>query len=102
MFEGYTNKDLFELYLEQILIPNLKSGEYVIVDNASFHKGGRIKTLVENAGCTLIYLPAYSPDLNPIEHFWHPIKNDIRKNLENVGRCLFTAVEIVFDKIGRA
>ncbi len=102
VFEGYTNKELFELYLEQILIPNLKPGEYVVIDNASFHKGGRIKKLIEGAGCTLIYLPAYSPDLNPIEHFWHQIKNSIRKNLEIVDQCLFQAAQITFDKIGRS
>lgn len=101
VFEGYTNRELFELYLEQILIPNLKQGEYVVTDNASFHKGDRIRKLVEDAGCTLIYLPAYSPDLNPIEHFWHSIKQSIRKNLETVSLCLFQAAQIAFDKIGR-
>jgi len=61
-----------------------------------------IRNLIENAGCTLIYLPAYSPDLNPIEHFWHQIKNTIRKSLEKVEQCLFQAVQIAFDIIGRA
>ena len=102
VFEGYTNKELFELYLEQILIPNLKPGEYVVMDNASFHKSEKIRNLIENAACTLIYLPAYSPDLNPIEHFWHQIKNTIRKSLEKVEQCLFQAVQIAFDTIGRA
>jgi transposase len=101
VFEDYTNKDLFELYLEQVLIPRLKPGEFVVIDNASFHKGGRIKEMIEAAGCTLIYLPAYSPDLNPIEHFWHALKNAMRKVLEKVGGCLFQAVEVVFCEIGK-
>lgn len=101
VFEGYTNKDLFVLYLEQVLIPNLKSGEIVVIDNASFHKGDIIKDMIDAAGCTLIYLPPYSPDLNPIEHFWHSIKNAIRKVLEKVGQCLFQAAEIAFDNIGK-
>ena len=102
IFDGYTNKELFELYLERVFIPNVKSGDYVIFDNATFHKGDRIAQFIENADCTLIYLPAYSPDLNPIEHFWHSIKNTIRKNLEKVGRCLFQAAQIAFDEIGKA
>ena len=102
VFEGYTNKDVFVLYLEKVLVPNLKPGEVVVIDNASFHKGEVIKALIEAAGCTLIYLPAYSPDFNPIEHFWHAVKNTIRKVLEGVGRCLFQAAEIAFDEIGKA
>lgn len=96
VFEGYTNKDVFESYLKQVLIPNLKSGECVVMDNASFHKGESIKKLIEGAGCALIYLPSYSPDLNPIEHFWHQIKNSIRKSLEKVDRCLVQAAHIAF------
>jgi transposase len=90
------------LYLEQVLIPNLKPGEVVVIDNASFHKGDVIKTMIEAVGCSLIYLPAYSPDFNPIEHFWHSVKNEIRKVMEKVGRCLFQAAEIAFGKIGKA
>jgi putative transposase len=101
IFEGYTNKEVFATYLEQVLIPNLQPGEYVVVDNASFHKGSMIKKLIEQAGCTLIYLPAYSPDLNPIEHFWHQVKNTIRKVLEDVGGCLVQAAQIAFTPIGK-
>jgi transposase len=101
VFEGYTDKDLFIVYLEQVLIPNLKPGEIVIIDNARFHKGDQIESMIEAAGCTLIYLPPYSPDLNPIEHFWHSIKNTMRKVLEEVGRCLFQAAEIAFSGIGK-
>jgi transposase len=97
IFEGYTNKDLFVVYIEQVLIPNLRPGETVVMDNASFHKGEMIRTMIEAAGCALIYLPAYSPDLNPIEHFWFPIKNKIRKVLEKVNRCLFQAAEMAFE-----
>lgn len=102
VFEGYANKDLFILYLEKVLIPNLKSGQVVVIDNASFHKGNIIKEVIESAGCSLIYLPPYSPDLNPIEHFWHAIKNTMRKNIEKTERCLFHAAEIAFDKFGKA
>ncbi|HET8962917.1 MAG TPA: IS630 family transposase [Chitinophagales bacterium] len=96
IFEGYTNRDLFIVYLEQVLIPNLKPGEVVVIDNASFHKGDIIKTMIESAGCSLIFLPAYSPDFNPIEHFWHSVKNSIRKTLTNTEHSLLQAAECAF------
>lgn len=102
VFEGYTTKEVFETYLESVLAPNLKPGDYIIMDNASFHKGGRIQQIIEQAGCKLIYLPAYSPDLNPIEHFWFSVKNAIKKCLEQVGYCLMQAAEIVFAPTGKS
>lgn len=80
-FEGACNRTLFESWVEQQLLPVLKAGQVVILDNASFHKGGRIEELIKSAGCDLIYLPPYSPDLNPIERCWARLKNYIRKAL---------------------
>jgi len=82
VFTGHCDKKVFEIYLERCLVPQLMAGSVVVIDNASFHKSKNIKKLIEDAGCTLKYLPAYSPDLNPIEHCWFPIKNDIRKQLD--------------------
>ena len=79
MFQGHCNTTVFELYVEHVLVPKLEAGMVVVIDNASFHKSLRIKTLIENAGAKLVYLPPYSPDLNPIEHYWHKIKTAIRK-----------------------
>lgn len=59
----------------------LEPGQVVIVDNATFHKGGRIVQLIEAAGCRLLYLPPYSPDLNRIEKCWAWLKSRIRKCL---------------------
>ena len=81
IFEGYCTTEMMIQYTEQILLPTLKEGQFVIMDNASFHKSPKIKQLIESAGCKLIYLPPYSPDFNPIEHYWHKIKNSIRKLL---------------------
>jgi hypothetical protein len=64
--EGPT-REVFETYLERVLAPALGSGQVVVMDNLSVHKGGRVKEIVEGAGCELVYLPPYSPDLNPIE-----------------------------------
>lgn len=80
-FDGTCNRKVFESWIEQQLVPVLKTGQIVILDNASFHKGGRIEQLIKSAGCDLLYLPPYSPDLNPIERCWACLKNRIRKAL---------------------
>ncbi len=77
-FEGCCNRTVFELWLEFILIPTLKPGQTLVLDNATFHKGGRIAELVEAAQCRLLYLPPYSPDLNKIEKCWSWLKARIR------------------------
>jgi transposase len=73
--EGSCNRSVFEIWLETCLIPRLRPGEWVIVDNATFHHGGRIAQLIEAAGCHLLYLPPYSPDFNRIEKCWAWLKN---------------------------
>lgn len=83
MFQGHCNTTVFELYVEHVLAPKLEAGMVVVIDNASFHKSLRIKNLLESAGAKLIYLPPYSPDLNPIEHYWHKIKTAIRKMMRD-------------------
>jgi transposase len=102
VFEGSCNRSVFETYLEKVLIPQLKHGQIVILDNASFHKGGRIKELIEKSGCLLYYLPPYSPDLNPIEHFWYPLKQVMRKSLKSFNFDLFHAAEHAFQKMSYA
>jgi len=79
--EGACNRLVFETWLETCLIPTLKPGQKLVIDNASFHKGGRIEELVKAAGCEVWYLPPYSPDLNKIEHCWSWLKSRIRKCL---------------------
>jgi transposase len=92
--EGSCNRSVFELWLEKCLIPVLKPGQVVVMDNATFHKGGRIEQLIQQAGCELLYLPAYSPDLNKIERCWSWLKSRIRKQL-NQFECLRDAMESV-------
>ena len=93
--EGTCNRVVFETWLETCLLPTLEPGKVVILDNATFHHGGRIAQLIESAGCRLLYLPAYSPDLNRIEKCWAWLKSRIRKDLSNVG-SLRQAIESVF------
>lgn len=78
-FEGSCNRQVFEKWLSDSLLPKLPPGQTIILDNATFHKSEKIRELIEEAGCELKYLPPYSPDLNEIEHQWFPIKNRVRK-----------------------
>jgi transposase len=77
--EGATTSMVFEAYLEQVLAPTLRRGQVVVMDNLSAHKGERVRELIEERGCELIYLPSYSPDLNPIEEAFSKIKGLVRK-----------------------
>lgn len=92
--EGACNRTVFETWLKTCLIPVLRPGEWVIVDNATFHHGGRIAQLIQDAGCELLYLPPYSPDLNRIEKCWAWLKSRIRKQLDNSDN-LRDAIELV-------
>jgi hypothetical protein len=68
-FQGTCNTDLFEFWIEKFLLPELKPDQIVIMDNTTFHKSKKIQVLIEKAQCKLLFLPPYSPDLNPIEKF---------------------------------
>ena len=99
MFEGHCDTKLFEKYLEKVLLPILEPGITIVLDNASFHKSAKIKALVSDAGCHLKYLPPYSPDLNPIEHWWYKIKNAIKKMMRNQKYCLRDAMELTLKEL---
>jgi transposase len=92
--EGACNRMVFETWLESCLLPTLEVGQVVVMDNATFHKGGRIEQLIEDAGCKLLYLPPYSPDLNKIEQCWSWLKSRIRKQQEQFD-CFRDAIENV-------
>jgi transposase len=94
--DGYFDRHAFEVYVEKFLLPVLKKGQTVILDNASFHKSKRFIELIESVGCSVLFLPTYSPDLNPIEHYWFALKNAIRKVLHRFQHNLFLAIDYVF------
>jgi transposase len=77
--EGSTDKEVFEAYVERVLAPTLEAGQVVIMDNLPAHKPAGVRELIEERGCELIYLPAYSPDLNPIEEAFSQIKAMLRR-----------------------
>ena len=77
--EGATTKEVFEAYAEHFLAPALRPGEIVVMDNLGAHRPKRIRELIESRGCELLYLPPYSPDLNPIEEAFWKVKHVLRK-----------------------
>ena len=78
-FKGYCDTLLFEVWIEQLLIPLLQSGQAVVLDNACFHKSAAIAEMIHAAGCKLLFLPPSSPDLNKIEKFWARLKHWLRQ-----------------------
>lgn len=94
--DGPTDREVFEAYIEKVLLPTLRTGQVVVLDNLSSHKGGRVRELIEGRGCELLYLPPYSPDFNPIEEAFSKVKGILRKAearsrnalLEAMGRAL--------------
>jgi transposase len=90
--EGTTTSEVFETYVEQVLAPSLRSGQVVVMDNLNAHKGERIKELIEDKGCELVYLPPYSPDFNPIEEAFSKIKGFLRKVEARTREALLEAI----------
>jgi transposase len=80
-FRGTCNSELFNIWLKEVLIPELQPGKVLILDNASFHRSETSKKLIEDAGCKILFLPPYSPDLNPIEKYWANLKVKVRELL---------------------
>ena len=95
VFNGSCNTQLFENWIEHFLIKELRPGQCVIMDNASFHKSQRTKNLIESVGCQVIYLPPYSPDLNPIEKFWANMKRWIKSKVSDFVK-LYDAIKAFF------
>jgi transposase len=91
VFNGSCNTQVFESWVEQFLIKELKPGQVVVMDNASFHKSQKTKKLIESVGCRLLFLPPYSPDLNPIEKFWANMKRWIRQKISDFSQ-LYDAI----------
>jgi transposase len=78
LFDGPVNAECFRAYVEQLLLPSLKPGDIVIMDNLGSHKSVALRRIIKAAGARLCYLPPYSPDLNPIEQIFAKIKHWMR------------------------
>ena len=82
VFDGPINGERFLLYVENELVPTLKQGDIVILDNLGSHKSKAVRTAIRAVGARLLFLPPYSPDLNPIEQFFSKLKHLLRKAAE--------------------
>lgn len=96
---GATDRVTFEVYVEQILGPSLVAGQIVVLDNLSVHKGTRVRALIEARGCQLWFLPAYSPDLSPIELAFAKLKAALRQAQARTHEALVTAIASALDQI---
>jgi len=97
-YTGTCDTYLFNLWLKDFLLPELQTGQVVIMDNASFHKSQDSQRLIEQAGCKVLFLPPYSPDLNPIEIFWANFKKMIQNNLEKF-KTLAEVIDFSFSTV---
>ena len=97
--DGATTKDIFKAYIEQILLPTLKAGDIVVMDNLSAHKNQETIDLIESVGAELWFLPPYSPDLNPIEKMWSKIKSILRTLKARTEKALIDAIAKALDAI---
>jgi transposase len=97
--DGAVNRDVFEAFVERVLIPELRPGDVVVMDNLSSHKGVRVRELIESAGAELVFLPPYSPDLNPIEMVFSKIKQLLRSLACRTRHALWRAMQSVLDRV---
>jgi transposase len=97
--EGTTTSAVFEAYVEQVLVPTLRPGQAVVLDNLSSHKGGRVRELVESRDCELLFLPPYSPDLNPIEEAFSKVKGLLQRAGARTREALIEAMGQALDAV---
>lgn len=96
VFNGAINGEAFLAYIEQVLVPTLNPGDIVIMDRLSSHKVAGVRKAIENAGARVLYLPPYSPDLNPIEQAFAKLKALLRaRALRTVGALWKTLGDLV-------
>jgi transposase len=102
VIDGAVNAAAFEAFVEQVLVPELRPGDVVVLDNLSSHKGMRTRELIESAGAELRFLPPYSPDLNPIEMVFAKIKQLLRSLALRTRQALWDAMQPVLDAVTHA
>jgi transposase len=100
--EAATDRDVFTAFVQQVLVPALRPGQVVVLDNLSAHKVAAARTLIEAAGCTLLFLPPYSPDFNPIEQAWSKLKTLLRTVAARTKEALDAALSAVIERLTAA
>ena len=99
VFDGPINGEKFRAYVEQILVPTLKPGDLVLMDNLNSHKVAGVRQAIEAAGAERRFLPPYSPDMDPIEQVFAKVKNTLRKIARRTVDALWNAVGIAIDDV---
>jgi transposase len=88
------DRPAFDVYITQVLVPTLRPGQIVVLDNLNVHKSPTARATIEAAGCTVQFLPAYSPDLNPIEHLFSKVKSVLRRLKGRTRAALLDALAV--------
>jgi transposase len=99
VLDGPINGELFQHYVDQVLVPELRPGDIVIMDNLGSHKGAGVRAAIEAAGAALLYLPPYSPDFNPIEKAFSKLKAMLRKAAARTVDALWGAIGQIIDTV---
>ena len=97
VLDGPINRETFEVYVEQVLAPELRTGDVVVMDNLSSHKGPRVQEMIQARGARLLFLPPYSPAFNPIEKVFSKLKALLRKAAERTVEGLWTTIGKLLD-----
>jgi transposase len=92
VFEGATDAEAFATYVEHVLVPELRPGELVVMDNLAPHKSARVEAAINRVGADVYFLPPYSPDFNPIEKLWSKVKTWLRRAKKRTKAALYQAV----------
>ena len=102
LIDGPINGETFLLYIEKVLVPTLRQGDIVIMDNLGSHKANAVRRAIRAAGARLFYLPKYSPDLNPIEQFFAKLKHWLRKAAKRTVEAVYNAIGPILDTVTSA
>lgn len=97
--EGGTSAAVFRAYVREVLLPTLRQGDVVIMDNLAAHKDAQSLAMIEAAGAQVLFLPAYSPDFNPIEMMWSKVKASLRAAEARTKELLFEAIGQALAKV---
>lgn len=99
LIDGPINGERFLIYVEKVLVPTLKAGDIVVMDNLGSHKGKAVRQAIRGAGAKLIFLPKYSPDLNPIEQLFAKLKHHLRNAAQRTRRAVCEAIGQILNSI---
>ena len=97
--DGATDTEVFRAYVQEVLCPTLRVGDVVIMDNLSPHKSSQTLQLIQQVGAQVLFLPAYSPDLNPIEKMWSKLKEFLRCREARSLPTLIQAIALALERI---